>query len=235
MNDQEQPPAGNEAEQVEATSAKGDTNGRAVALVLAAAAIVVAVVGARASLVAANASVAWQQAVVEEVKQAAGYVEDIRHVYGDEAQAALLYTEVRFRSEELAAATLPPAAGPQALVTVERDAWQEVAKALAPSTELATDPGYATEGGFDIGRRLADVRGQSPDLVDLHPEATEAGGDEAGDHAIRLVTTTPLSAGAFLFGSLAEGFPRRRRAFLGTAVALLLLGIATALVVEVIA
>lgn len=237
MDDQGKPAAGKEGHEAEAeveVVTPGDTaaSGRGVALVLAAAAIVAAVLGARASLMAANASVAWQQAVVEEVKQAAGYVQDIRHVYGDEAQAALLYTEVRLRSEELAAADSPAAAGPHALVTVERNLWQEVATALAPSTELATEPAYRTDAGFDIGNRLADVRSQSPELVALDPDATEAGGDEASDHAVGLVTITPLAASAFLFGSLAQGFPRHRRAFLATAVVLLVLGIVGGFAVE---
>jgi hypothetical protein len=234
MDDAPPPPADQDAGRATAGGAGAEANGRGVALLLAAAAIVAAVVGARASLMTANASVAWQQAVVEEVKRAAGYVEDIRHVYGDEAQAALLYTEARFRSEELASADLPSAPAPQALVTVERDAWQEVLKALAPSTELGADPAYATREGFDVGQRLADARAQSPELVSLDPDATAAAGDDAGEKALRLVSTTPLAATAFLFGSLAQGFARRRRAFLCTAVAFLLAGIAAAFAAEVI-
>jgi hypothetical protein len=207
--------------------------GRGPAILLTAAAVAVAIVGGRASLQSANATYFWQDSVRQEVKRAAAYVEDIRFVYSSETPVALKVTEARLRQEELAKAipTAPPTVRP--LLEVEQRAQSEVAKALSQNVDLLTEP-YQTPDGFDAARRLADARAKNPDLVATNPDIAESDGDEASDHAIRLVAVTPLIAGAFLCGSLAQGVPRRRRAWLSAGTAFLVAGVAAAVVVEVV-
>ncbi len=208
--------------------------GRGPAILLTAAAVAVAVVGGRASLRSSDATYLWQQAVRQEVKRASAYVEDIRFVYSSETPVALKVTEARLRQEELAKAipTAPPTVGP--LLAVEQRAQSEVAKALSPNVDLLTDPRYRTPDGFDVARRLADARAKNPDLVAIDPDVPESQGDDASDHAIRLVAVTPLIAGAFLCGSLAQGVARRRRRWLLAGTAFLVVGVAAAIAVEVV-
>ncbi len=215
---------------VEGTSREG----RGPAILLTAAAIAVAIVGGRASLRSADATYLWQDAVRQEVKQAAAYVEDIRFVYSSEAPIALRVTEARLRQEELSNAVATAAPTVRSLLEVERQAQAEVAKALTQNVDLVADPRYQTADGFDIGRRLADARGRNPDLVAIEPDAPQAEGDDASDHAIRLVAVTPVIAGAFLCGSLAQGVRRRRRGWLMVGSAFLAVGVTAAVVIEVV-
>jgi hypothetical protein len=208
--------------------------GRGPAILLTAAAVAVAVVGGRASLRSADATYLWHDAVRQEVRQAAAYVEDIRFVYSSEAPVALKVTEARLRQEELAKAI--PAASPMArsLLQVEQAAQSEVAKALTQNVDLVSDPRYQTPDGFDIASRLADARARNPELVATNPDIAQSEGDDASHHAIRLVAVTPLIAGAFLCGSLAQGVPRRRRGWLILGSTLLVAGVVAAVAVEVV-
>jgi hypothetical protein len=124
----------------------------------------------------------------------------------------------------------------QSLLTVEQSIEQNLVKTLAPNFPLTADPKYATPGGgYDVGRRLADIRNENPDLVTLDPAHTAAVGDHFAVRSIRLVGCTVLVAGAFLFGSLAQGFRRRRSLFLGVGTTLLVAGVVAAVVVEAVA
>ena len=217
----------------EEPEARPSREGRGPAILLTAAAVAVAVVGGRASLRSADATYLWHDAVRQEVKRAAAYVEDIRFVYSSETPVALKVTEARFRQEELAKAipTSPPTV--RSLLEVEQRAQSEVATALSQNIVLL-DPRYQTPDGFDVARRLADARAKNPDLVATNPDVPESEGDDASDHAIRLVAGTPLIAGAFLCGSLAQGVARRRRGWLSAGTAFLVVGVAAAVAVEVV-
>ena len=69
-------------------------------------------------------------------------------------------------------------------------------------------------------------------LIAIDPEALEAAGDAASANASEyLRAAIPVSL-TFLFAALANGFPRRRRAFLGAGVVTMAIGIAAALAVE---
>jgi hypothetical protein len=208
--------------------------GRGPAILLTAAAVAVAIVGGRASLRSADATYLWHDAVRQEVRRAAAYVEDIRFVYSSEMPVALKVNEARLRQEELAKAipTAPPTV--RSLLEVEQRAQSELAKALSQNVDLVSDPRYQTPDGFDVARRLADARAKNPGLVATHPDVPESEGDDASDHAIRLVAVTPLIAGAFLCGSLAQGVARRRRGWLAGGTAFLLVGVAAAVAVEVV-
>lgn len=68
---------------------------------------------------------------------------------------------------------------------------------ITPTFPLTADPAYRSGAGHDIGRRLADVRNENPELVSLHPERTTRVGDRFADRSIHLVAATVLVAGAF--------------------------------------
>jgi hypothetical protein len=212
------------------------TTGPGVALLLAVAAVVTAVIGGRAAFMSADASSNWQASIRAQVKQAAAYVEDIRYLYTVETPQAVLTAEAQARAQELTKAVQSTTGLNQSLLTVEQSIEQNLVKTLAPNFPLTADPKYATPGGgYDVGRRLADIRNENPDLVTLDPAHTAAVGDHFAVRSIRLVGCTVLVAGAFLFGSLAQGFRRRRSLFLGVGTTLLVAGVVAAVVVEAVA
>jgi FlaG/FlaF family flagellin (archaellin) len=221
----ERPPSNEEA-----------TTGPGVALLLAVAAVLTAVIGGRAAFMSADASSNWQASIRAQVKQAAAYVEDIRYLYTVETPQAVLTAEAQARAQELTKAVQSTTGLNQSLLAVEQSIEQNLAKTLAPNFPLTADAKYATPGGgYDVGRRLADIRNENPDLVKLDPAHTAAVGDHFAVRSIRLVGCTVLVAGAFLFGSLAQGFRRRRSLFLGAGTTLLVAGVVAAVVVEAVA
>src|SRR3954452_18646002 len=160
---------------------------RAVAALLATAAIVAAILAARASFLTGDASGKWQLALRTEVKRSAAVLEDVRYLYQTESSIATAIAEARIRRRELlAAATGQPAAVQQAL-RLEASVQGSRVDAFGPSSELASDPAYALPaGGLDLGKRLADLRARNPDLVALDPHIIEVAGNAAADRALRL-------------------------------------------------
>jgi hypothetical protein len=210
-------------------------HGPGVALLLGAAAVVTAIVAGRASFMSADASTNWQQSVREQVKQSAAYVEDIRFTYTVEEPQALSLAEARFRAQQLASEVQVTSGLTQSLLAVEQGVQNDVVKALANSSPLASDPRYQTATGYDINKRLADVRNENPDLVKLDPTKAQKRGDDFSRRSIALAESTVLAAGAFLFGSLAQGFARRRGLFLTLGTVLLAAGVVAAFVADAVA
>ena len=210
-------------------------HGPGVAILLAAAAVATAVIGGRAAFLSADASTNWQSSVRLQAKEAAAYVEDIRYLYTVEVPQAVRLAEAQARSEELGRAAASTSGLPQSLLTVDQHVEDAVVNALTPTFPLTADPTYRIGPGYDLGRRLADVRNQNPELVNMHPERTSRLGDRFADRSIHLVAATVLVAGAFLLGSLAQGFPRRRRPFLAGGTVLLAAGLVAAVVAEAVA
>ena len=210
--------------------------GPGVAILLAAAAVVTAVIGGRAAFMAADASSNWQASIRGQVKQAAAYVEDIRYLYTVETPQAVQVADAQARSKELATAARSSTGLNQSLLTVEQSIAANIAATLSPNFALTADPKYQLPGGgFDVNRRLADIRNENPDLLALNPGRTAAVGDHFALRSIRLVACAVLVAGAFLFGALAQGFRRLRRPFLGAGTLLLAAGVVAAVLVEVTA
>jgi hypothetical protein len=204
-------------------------------LLLAAAAMVAAVLGGRASLVSSMASGAWQQAVRQEVQRSAALVEDVRFVYSGEAVTAFLVVEGRVRAEELMEQAESLTGRDREMLLIEAEAWQLLADNVGAGTDLVDDPKYQSEdGGYDLGLRLVDVRNRYPDLVAVNPDDPQQQGDDAAKRARLGVAATIPVAGAFLFGALAQGFPRRRRPLVAVGVLLLAAGIAAGVLVETV-
>lgn len=214
----------------DATSAGGK---RGPAILLALTAVAVVVIGARASLVSSSASEAWQEAVRQQVKQAAAYVEDIRYVYDDEVPRAVRIMEARFRAQELTASTEGLSGPSEEAVFMEQLLQSGLAKDLESVSKLTSDPRYTTDFGFDTARRLSDIRSENPELVSVDPDRRQAQGDLASRHAVRLVGATTVIAVAFLVGSLAQAFQPYRRPLLRVGSSFLLVGMGLAILTEV--
>ena len=209
--------------------------GHEVALLLTAAAVLAALIGGRASALSASASTSWQEATRAQVKQAAAYVEQIRYVYGVEVPRALSLMEMRFRAEELAQIVEDEDVGRSALsfLRYEKAVQDEALKASLPASTLAAEPKYQTDAGFDPLLMLQDERATEPDLVNLNPGGLHEEGDETSDDAIRMIASTAPIAISFLCGSMARVYARGRRIWLVAGILFLVVGAASAAVVEV--
>jgi hypothetical protein len=213
--------------------AEATEEGHSVAILLALAAAVAAILGARAAVVSSAASGAWQTAIREEVKRSAALVEDVRYVYAVEAAVALRAAAAAVEADELRQSA--DSLGDAEKATAESEAFvrQSSADALAGAFDLTKDPKYRAGDGYDVAARLADVRNQNPDLVALDPGTTMAKGNVASWHGWRLVAATIPAAIAFLCGSIAQGFPRYRPPLMIAGFAFVALAAATAVLVEV--
>lgn len=210
--------------------------GRGLALLLAVAALFAGALGARASLLASSASGSWQQAVRQEVKVAAAAVEDIRFVYGDEAAQAFRVVEATIRGQEYRAAADQRTGYGRAVLLAEAAAQDQLREILISASDVAKEPRYARDDGtYDLGLRLRDQRNTRPDLVAIRPDAPQAEGDRLARKAVMETAVSVPVALTFLFGSLAQGFPRRRRPLLALGTIALAVGVAAAAFIELTA
>ena len=201
---------------------------------LAAAAVLAAGIGARTSMLSDSAGGSWQSAVRQEVKKSAAAVEDIRFVYAEEAPVAYRVVRARIRAEELRREADRTTGDARAATAVEALLEESLAEALGSSSELASQERYALDsGGVDVAKRLADNRQEHPELVAVNPDVPQRQGDEAAEHARLEVAATIPVAVAFLFGAVAQAFPRRRRLMVIVGSAFLLLALAAAIALEV--
>jgi hypothetical protein len=207
-----------------------------VAILLTIAAVVAAIVGARVSMVSSEASDSWQSALRTEVKRSAAAMEDVRYLYQTELPVAIRILQARMVQSELQAAATTTTGPAGEALQVEADVQAGIVSGLISSSNLAAEPDYALpSGGFDLAKRLADLRAQSPDLVALDPDSLEAAGDRLANKAELLtLTLLPTSIGAFL-GVLAQPFRRRRGLLLAAGSTALAVGALMALGVEALA
>jgi hypothetical protein len=207
-----------------------------VAILLTVAAIVAAAIGFRAAAISSSASESWQSALRTEVQRSAAAMEDVRYLYQSEFPIATRILQARVvQAEMLAAAQGQSGAAKQALL-IEAGVQAEIISGLSPSSELATKADYAlASGGFDLARRLADLRAKSPDMLALDPDGLEATGDRLANKAqLMTFALIPTSIAAFL-GVLSQPIRRRRVLLLRLGAAALAGGTAMALIVEVMA
>ncbi len=212
----------------------GDGEGhRGVALLLGAVALLAAVVGARSTSLANDATDLWQSSVRTEVKRSAGALEDVRYVYQVELPVAVVVMGGRLKADELGTAAAGASGDVAATLAMETEIEKGVVTAIEGSAPLVTDPAYALPGGgVDLGQRLADERAENPDLATLDPDALAAEGDHlAGKGSSMTIALLPLGFAA-LFGAMAQPFWRRRRLLLGLATGAMGTGLAIALMVE---
>jgi hypothetical protein len=225
----EEPPTGANDHDDEGSSHRG------VAVLLGAAAIAAAVVGALATGLSSDASDAWNQAVRLELKRATAALEDVRYVYQSEFGQAVTVMSARSQVAGYAAAASADPGNAPAL-TIAANGQTNAATAMAQSVPLVADPKYALpDGGVDLAKRLADARAEQPDLAAIDPDAMQAQGDAlAAKASWLLIALIPLGACA-LVGTLAQAFRRWRTPLLAAGTVLLAAGVLAAIAAEVLA
>ena len=208
---------------------------RGVALLLGAAAITAAVVGALAAGHSSDAADAWNSAVRLELKRATAAVEDVRYLYQSELPQAVTVLSARSQAAAYTAAASANPAGAPAL-TIAANGQLNAASAMEGSVPLVGDTKYALpEGGVDLARRLSDLRNESPDLVGIDPDAAQAEGDAlAAKSGWLLLALIPLGICALL-GTLAQAFRGSRAILLMAGSVLLGAGVIAAVLAEVLA
>jgi hypothetical protein len=224
---------GPDAGRREAPEAAGQTP-TIVAVLLAAAAVVAAVIGARAATVGDEGSDTYHTAIREDVKAGAGLVEDVRFVYQEEAALAFQVAESISRSAESRAQAQESPGLAQSLLETDAGAQEGVVETLRESSDLAFDPRYELpNGAYDVLQRLADNRAENPELVAIDADSTEERATDLNYESALLIATTVPAALAFLCGALANGFPGARRWLVPVGFGLTGLSLVLAVIVEV--
>ena len=198
-----------------------------VASLLAVTAIVSALIGTWAAILAADASVRWQDAAVQEV-----HAGSLRIVFGTAAYnagvAALDAQRTEAEASNLAAAgrafDLPAA----------------TAEATALRKSVLVDPGLTmmsaasgqSPGSYDPKVAMASLEKQLA-AAKNQPEDLQRKGDRASRRAVRISAAAVLAAIAFLLAALARGETRRRPLLLGASLGTLALAVVGALVIGI--
>jgi len=213
----------------------GDGSHKGVAILLAAAAIIAAVVGARSTGIASDATDLWQSALRTEVQRSAGALQDISYLYQSEVPQAVLVMSTRLQEAELRSAAAATTGSSAQALTLEADAQAGLLTAVGTTNDLTGKEKYALDGGgLNLSLRLADLRGENPDLIALDPDAIQAKGDALAAKASSMtIALLPLGIAA-LFGAIAQPFGGRRRLLLGLGTSALAIGVAIAVYVEVL-
>jgi hypothetical protein len=142
--------------------------------------IIVAVLTGASALLASQASDAWNRSVRDDVKRSAALLEDVRFVYGDEGPRAF----------DLAVQDARATAGGGPGAATARQVAFSLHQAHAGRGGILDGTRYLAPGrGYDLPRRLADVRAQRPALTALDPGTARDEGD-------RRSRTAQLVAGA---------------------------------------
>jgi hypothetical protein len=206
---------------------------RAVALLLAIAAVVAAIITARASLIASDAGDAWQASVSEEQRRGAMLLENVRYTFGTEGEVALMIASADVRAQEFRAEAARRSPEIAMALLAEADVQQQVLDSTRSASEVASDPRYALpSGGYDLELRLADSRQELGDDLSIDPATSIAAGDAASDRAIRLTAATLGVGLAFLLGALAQALRRPRRLLLLAGWLAVLVTVAVAIALE---
>ena len=162
-------------------------------------------------MLSAAAGDAWQKTLRVELKRTAALLIDVRYVYGAEGDVALMIREDEFLADGLHDAASEAAPDIAAALLEQAQIHDDAAGFLAPNAVLAADAYRLPDGGIDVARRLAELRGQTPDMVALDPDAHARAGDQAQKQATgTIMAAVPLGA-VFLLGALAVPLPGRRR------------------------
>jgi hypothetical protein len=187
----------------------------ALGVLLASAAVVSALIVARASMLASEASLEWERAVVDELIRGASTVEDVRFVFGDVANSSLTVTKETIRAQETALIAQTLEEEEQAGVTREAVAHQEAVAILDDvyGQVLVDTTQFEAESATLLAERLAAEVAASPGVVALDPDLEQQLGDDAADASVLLSAAAIPAAVGFMLGALAE-VSRRRSALL---------------------
>lgn len=218
------------------TAADGEgSSHRGVAILLGLTAATAALVGALATGAGNDAGDAWQSALRTEVKRSAAADIALGQVYQGEVPTAVEAVGLRITEGRLREAASAATGATATVLTEEADTLAGVRQAMGTSNELMNGAYDLPGGGVDLGKRLAAVRAEDPDMVALDPQAQLDEGDALGIKSF-LLTLALLPLGfAALFGALAEPFDQHRRALLAVGTVALATGALIALAVGVLA
>jgi hypothetical protein len=208
---------------------------RGVAILLGAAAITAAIVGALAAGHSSDASDAWNSAVRLDLKRATAAIEEVRYLYQAEFPQAVTVMSAREQAAAYsAAASADPANAPA--LTIAAGGQANAASAMEQSVPLVSDSKYALpDGGVDLARRLSDLRNENADMVAIDPGAAQALGDSlAAKSGWLVIALIPLGLCALL-GTLAQAFRGSRTVLLLGGSVLLGVGVIAAVAAEVLA
>ena len=215
--------------------ASRDRGNGGVAILLAIAAVVAALIGARASMVSSDANDAWQSALRTEVKRSAAAMDDVQSLYQQDLPKAIEILRAQILTERLQAAQAGQTPAVAHALEVEAGVQTLLVQTLLSDSRLSDSKYALPSGGFDLGKRLADIRAASPNLVALDPDALQARGDALAQKALLLTLALLPTSLCALFGVLAQPLRRYRRALLGSGSVALAIGVVMALGVEVLA
>jgi hypothetical protein len=221
-----------DAGELAVTEREGGNGGVAVLLTIAA--VLAAMIGWYASVISSQANDLWQSSLRTTEKRDAAAMNDIQQLYLNELPAATRILQARVLARELAAAEAGKSPEVVKALQVEAGVQEQLTKYL-PSVPLGSDPYALGPGGFDLGKRLADLRSSDPGLASLDPDAKEAQGDALAHKAVLMsMTLLPVSLGALL-AVLAQPLRKRRRALLGAGSIAVVAGAVLAIEVAVLA
>ncbi|MEU4513626.1 hypothetical protein AB0G05_29355 [Nonomuraea wenchangensis] len=172
------------------------------ALVTLLAALILAV----SALLSSEATGAWHDALRQQIKRSAMSLENIRHVYADEAPDALRVAVAETRAARLRLGADPLTRTEAAVET--QVAWHLRTAHRGDGTLLDGDRYRVPGKGFDVPKRLAALERAA---AAPQPEAALREGDRAGDLASLIGMLTVPIVLAYLVGQAALLTRRRRR------------------------
>ncbi len=179
-----------------------------VAVLIALVAVSAAVVAWRSAMVSSAASDAHEEGIINTVKWEAAATEDVRYLY-QEADYANMYVSLMERADllnEQATRFLGEGKADEALeAQAQALVYQTLASNLAGFSPMTTDSRYRGEDGtFNLEARLADLRAENQDLVDLDPAASFNEADKRLAESRVLTAMIVFLTGTLLFYTLAE-------------------------------
>jgi hypothetical protein len=134
--------------------------------------ILVAASLAASALIASSAADSWQTSLRQDIAKSAGVIEDARYVYGEEAPLGL----------DLALADARARVGSDDDAMTNREPVFQIRRAHRGQDHLIADDRYLSDnGGYDVPRRLADLRLEHRDLMRVDPRKAQEHGDDQRD------------------------------------------------------
>ena len=162
--------------------------------------VVVALLLGGATYAANQAADKWQQSTSEEIKWSASALEQLRFVYLDEAADAALIACWENRAAVLSGLAADSGAG---LLSAEAETARQTAEqkvlGLGGANSLVAEKYRLPGGGFDVVRRLADLRQQETGTAAESARSLLNDGDRLSFGATVLTSSAVLSVLGWLF------------------------------------
>jgi hypothetical protein len=207
-----------------------------IALLLAAAAVCVAVLGARTSDFAGSASGKWQSSVRVQVKQSALATEDQLYTYGDPVTMATQYETAWIRANEyrreFARHDLTPSQRDS--LTALAAAEEMVAHHFRPAaSRIGTRIEKGGNGDFNLAKKLSAEQRASQRTV-ASAQQVRAGGDTQSRRAAFEALLAIPAGLAFLLGSVAQARPQGARFLVRFGAIVLAMTVVAAIAAEIV-